>query len=140
MQFQADVLGVPVLLPEVAETTALGAAYLVGVGAGLWTVSPTCAMAGASGRFKPRRAASAQGTAASGRERRSLGVPWAGAEPVCDRGLTSRHKCGYIVRHGAHRGWSIGQHRVWFGSSRLVVDVQALAGIWVWDEGLGHNV
>ena len=38
MQFQADVLGVPVSSPEVAETTALGAAYLAGVGAGLWTV------------------------------------------------------------------------------------------------------
>ena len=39
MQFQADVLGVPVIVPEIAETTALGAAYLAGVGAGLWTVS-----------------------------------------------------------------------------------------------------
>jgi glycerol kinase len=39
MQFQADVLGVPVVLPEISETTALGAAYLAGVGAGLWTVS-----------------------------------------------------------------------------------------------------
>ena len=38
MQFQADVLGVPVLVPEVAETTALGAAYLAGIGVGLWTV------------------------------------------------------------------------------------------------------
>ena len=38
MQFQADILGVPVLVPEVAETTALGAAYLAGVGTGLWTV------------------------------------------------------------------------------------------------------
>jgi glycerol kinase len=37
MQFQADVLGVPVVVPEVAETTALGAAYLAGIGAGLWT-------------------------------------------------------------------------------------------------------
>jgi len=37
MQFQADVLGVPVVVPEVAETTALGAAYLAGVGAGEWT-------------------------------------------------------------------------------------------------------
>src|SRR5204863_4538500 len=36
MQFQADVLGVPVVVPEVAETTALGAAYLAGVGAGEW--------------------------------------------------------------------------------------------------------
>jgi glycerol kinase len=39
MQFQADVLGVPVRVPEIAETTALGAAYLAGVGASLWTVS-----------------------------------------------------------------------------------------------------
>jgi glycerol kinase len=39
MQFQADILGVPVLVPEVAETTAFGAALLAGVGAGLWTLS-----------------------------------------------------------------------------------------------------
>ena len=39
MQFQADVLGVPVVLPEIVETTALGAAYLAGVGTGMWTVS-----------------------------------------------------------------------------------------------------
>lgn len=38
MQFQADVLGVPVVVPEVAETTALGAAMLAGVGAGEWTL------------------------------------------------------------------------------------------------------
>ena len=38
MQFQADVLGVPVLVPEVAETTALGAACLAGVGAGVLTL------------------------------------------------------------------------------------------------------
>ena len=34
MQFQADVLGVPVVVPEVSETTALGAAYLAGVATG----------------------------------------------------------------------------------------------------------
>ncbi|SEH12026.1 glycerol kinase GlpK [Thermoleophilum album] len=37
MQFQADVLGIPVAVPEVNETTALGAALLAGVGAGLWS-------------------------------------------------------------------------------------------------------
>jgi glycerol kinase len=37
MQFQADVLGVPVLVPEISETTALGAAYLAGVGSGVWS-------------------------------------------------------------------------------------------------------
>ena len=36
MQFQADVLGVPVVRPEVTETTALGAAYLAGLATGFW--------------------------------------------------------------------------------------------------------
>ncbi|HEX7633817.1 MAG TPA: glycerol kinase GlpK [Noviherbaspirillum sp.] len=36
MQFQADVLGVPVLRPVVTETTALGAAYLAGLAVGYW--------------------------------------------------------------------------------------------------------
>ncbi|HEU4670490.1 MAG TPA: FGGY-family carbohydrate kinase, partial [Dyella sp.] len=35
-QFQSDILGVPVLRPEVAETTALGAAYLAGLATGFW--------------------------------------------------------------------------------------------------------
>jgi glycerol kinase len=40
MQFQADLLGVPVVRPAVTETTALGAAYLAGLAVGFWT-SPT---------------------------------------------------------------------------------------------------
>lgn len=36
MQFQADVLGVPVIRPQVAETTALGAAYAAGLAVGFW--------------------------------------------------------------------------------------------------------
>jgi glycerol kinase len=36
MQFQADVLGVPVEVPRVTETTALGAAYLAGLTTGFW--------------------------------------------------------------------------------------------------------
>ncbi len=36
MQFQADVLGIPVERPAVVETTALGAAHLAGIGIGLW--------------------------------------------------------------------------------------------------------
>jgi len=35
-RFQADVLGIPVLRPKTVETTSLGAAYLAGLGAGLW--------------------------------------------------------------------------------------------------------
>jgi glycerol kinase len=37
MQFQADVLGVPVIRPVVSETTALGAAYAAGLAVGLWS-------------------------------------------------------------------------------------------------------
>jgi glycerol kinase len=36
MQFQADILGVPVIRPKVAETTALGAAYAAGLAVGFW--------------------------------------------------------------------------------------------------------
>lgn len=37
MQFQADILGVPVVRPKVAETTALGAAYAAGIAVGFWS-------------------------------------------------------------------------------------------------------
>ncbi len=36
MQFQADLLGAPVIRPTVAETTALGAAYAAGLAVGFW--------------------------------------------------------------------------------------------------------
>jgi glycerol kinase len=37
MGFQADVLGVPVVRPQVAETTALGSAYAAGLAVGFWS-------------------------------------------------------------------------------------------------------
>lgn len=37
MQFQADILGIPVIRPEVIETTALGAAYAAGLAVGFWS-------------------------------------------------------------------------------------------------------
>jgi glycerol kinase len=36
MQFQSDILGIPVVRPKVTETTALGAAYLAGLAVGYW--------------------------------------------------------------------------------------------------------
>jgi glycerol kinase len=54
MQFQADVLGVPVVLGETSETTALGAAYLAGVGVGLWTVSDVRDAWRERRRYEPR--------------------------------------------------------------------------------------
>ncbi|MEZ5121933.1 MAG: glycerol kinase GlpK [Solirubrobacterales bacterium] len=54
MQFQADVLGVPVVVPEVAETTALGAALLAGVGVGLWTLDAVQRGWRERARYEPR--------------------------------------------------------------------------------------
>src|ERR1700729_4263770 len=55
MQFQADILGVPVVRPQVTETTALGAAYLAGLATDFWP-SPEALRAGRQGdvRFEPR--------------------------------------------------------------------------------------
>jgi glycerol kinase len=53
MQFQADVLGVPVIVPEVAETTALGAAYLAGIATGRWTLDQVREMWREAARYEP---------------------------------------------------------------------------------------
>lgn len=59
MQFQADILGVPVVRPQVTETTALGAAYLAGLAVGFWP-NPEALLAGRQqdARFMPAMAAS----------------------------------------------------------------------------------
>jgi glycerol kinase len=54
MQFQADMLGAPVIVPEVAETTALGAAYLAGIATGLWTREGVGEMWREAARYEPR--------------------------------------------------------------------------------------
>ncbi len=53
MQFQADVLGVPVVVPEIPETTALGAAYLAGVATGIWSERDTREMWREDARYEP---------------------------------------------------------------------------------------
>jgi glycerol kinase len=67
MQFQADVLGVPVVVPEVAETTALGAAFLAGVGVSAWTLDQVRANWRERARYEP---------AMSGDERATLLEGW----------------------------------------------------------------
>ena len=54
MQFQADVLGVPVSVPEITETTALGAAYLAGVATGAWSLEQVGEMWHEADRYEPR--------------------------------------------------------------------------------------
>ena len=57
MQFQADLLGVPVVRPAVTETTALGAAYLAGLAAGFWkSAEEISSQWQVERRFEPRLA------------------------------------------------------------------------------------
>ena len=57
MQFQADILGVPVVRPKVLETTALGAAYLAGLHTGVWkSREEIAAQWQMERRFEPRMA------------------------------------------------------------------------------------
>ena len=54
MQFQADLLGVPVVRPKVLETTALGAGYLAGLAVGYWKdASDVAANRQVDRRFEP---------------------------------------------------------------------------------------
>jgi glycerol kinase len=57
MQFQADVLGAPVIVPEISETTALGAAYLAGIATRLWGLEQVEAMWREASRYEPRMGA-----------------------------------------------------------------------------------
>jgi glycerol kinase len=68
MQFQADILGVPVVRPTVTETTALGAAYLAGLAVGFWSSRSEIESLWAVDRtFKPKMEAD---------ERESLCAGW----------------------------------------------------------------
>jgi glycerol kinase len=70
MQLQADVLGVPVVRPRVAETTALGAAYLAGLAVGFWKSPVEIARQWQIDRtFTPAMKAPARKRLASGWER-----------------------------------------------------------------------
>ncbi len=53
MQFQADVLGCPVIVPKIAETTALGAAYLAGIATGRWSLEQVGEMWREAARYEP---------------------------------------------------------------------------------------
>jgi glycerol kinase len=56
MQFQADVLGAEVVVPEVVETTALGAAYLAGIATERWALEQVGEMWREAARFEPAMA------------------------------------------------------------------------------------
>jgi glycerol kinase len=79
MKFQADVLGVPVVVPEVSETTALGAAYLAGVATGTWSEADVRSMWRQAARYEPSM---------SGDQRESLLDGWREALEVTRRRQT----------------------------------------------------
>jgi len=57
MQFQADILGVPVERPDCIETTALGAPFLAGLATGVWAgIEALPVDAAHTSRFEPRMA------------------------------------------------------------------------------------
>jgi glycerol kinase len=63
MQFQSDILGVPVIRPKVSETTALGAAYAAGMAVGFWsTYDELRANWGKDKEWKPQMSAEQRGS------------------------------------------------------------------------------
>ena len=94
MQFQADVLGVPVERPDMVETTALGAAGLAGLALGVWKGSDEFLAGRRFDRFDPTLGGPSggrcgrRGSGPSGR--RSRGRALRGPRPECVAELTDR--------------------------------------------------
>ncbi len=114
MQFQADMLGVPVVVPTITETTALGAAYLAGITADVWTEEDVRGMWTEDRRYEPDMsedqrhacwpsggapcsAPAAGSSTPDGRARRQARAPARAGRPARDR---RRHQ---RLRHRAGR-------------------------------------
>jgi glycerol kinase len=70
MQFQADILGIPIQLAAIAETTSLGAAYLAGLAVGMWRDTAQLArMWKAAETFEPKMSADQRETLYAGWKR-----------------------------------------------------------------------
>jgi glycerol kinase len=81
MQFQADVLGVPVERPSSIETTALGAAVLAGVSAGVWADAGAFAATRGRTRFDPSPSRAAQRGLAGWHRAVRAALAWARESP-----------------------------------------------------------
>ena len=94
MQIQADVLGVDVVKPVVAETTALGAAYAAGLAVGFWSIPTSCAPTGtrtSAGRLSGVTSSAPTGTPVG---RRPCSARWTGwmTRPHHSSGESVRHR------------------------------------------------
>ena len=90
-------LGAPVIVPEIAETTALGAAYLAGIATGLWSPEQVGEMWREAARYEPRMGEDERERAA-----RRL-APGAGALPRLGRARSTRNRPATGGRHGDGR-------------------------------------
>ena len=87
MQFQADVLGVPVERPDMVETTALGAAGLAGLALGVWGSSTEFQAGRRFQRFEPRIDAAERGAGRQGWDRAvGAALAWARASGTIQTG------------------------------------------------------
>jgi len=93
MQFQADILGVPVVRPRVTETTALGAAYLAGLAVGFWSSTEEIARQWQSERrFEPALSPARRSELSHGWERAlAQTLAWAESASQADVG-----RCGIL--------------------------------------------
>jgi glycerol kinase len=86
MQFQADVLGIPVERPDLVETTALGAAGLAGIALGLWHSTEQFLAGRRFSRFEPRLSAPERQTLLAGWHRAvATTLAWARSGGQADR-------------------------------------------------------
>jgi glycerol kinase len=82
MQFQSDILGIPVVRPDATETTALGAAYLAGISVGFWRdLQEIASMPTPHRRFEPQmKRSQAESLRQRWREALSRSKKWETAE------------------------------------------------------------
>ncbi len=108
MQFQADVLGAPVVVPEIAETTALGAAYLAGIATGVWDAEEVEAMWREAARYEPRMGADERAALLADWRRaveRAQGLGRARSEPPGRNRDAPRGRTGGVRLSGSLRLW-----------------------------------
>ena len=101
MQFQADILGVPVIRPKVVETTALGAAYAAGLAVGFWKDLDESRPTGPRTSGGSRRWTTASGTASCATGRRPSPRPWTGSTTTSSRRCRTKRAPARKILAGA---------------------------------------